>query len=145
MLCVRNVFWLCCHVDWESMDNLIILLCGLVAGTIVFHSAIVAPTVFRTLSESDASVFLRTVFPKFFLFLTLINLVNFLLALIDSQSGVMVMAAISAVLMGIAYGLIPITNRSRDEGLQQRFSQLHRVSVLLTVGVLSINVVAIFL
>jgi membrane associated rhomboid family serine protease len=127
------------------MDNLIILLCGLVAGTIVFHSAIVAPTVFRTLSESDASVFLRTVFPKFFLFLTLINLVNFLLALIDSQSGVMVMAAISAVLMGIAYGLIPITNRSRDEGLQQRFSQLHRVSVLLTVGVLSINVVAIFL
>ena len=145
MLCVRNVFWLCCHVDWKSMDNLIILLCGLVAGTIVFHSAIVAPTVFRTLSESDASVFLRTIFPKFFLFLTLINLVNFLLALIDSQSGIMVMAAISAVLMGIAYGLIPITNRSRDEGLQQRFSQLHRVSVLLTVGVLSINVVAIFL
>ena len=145
MLCARAVFWLSCHVDWKSMDNLIILLCGLVAGTIVFHSAIVAPTVFRTLSESDASVFLRTVFPKFFLFLTLINLVNFLLALIDSQSGVMVMAAISAVLMGIAYGLIPITNRSRDEGLQQRFSQLHRVSVLLTVGVLTINVVAIFL
>ena len=127
------------------MDNLIILLCGLVAGTIVFHSAIVAPTVFRTLSESDASVFLRTVFPKFFLFLTLINLVNFLLALIDSQSGIMVMAAISAVLMGIAYGIIPMTNRSRDEGLQQRFSQLHRVSVLLTVAVLSINVVAAFL
>ena len=129
----------------RDRDNLIILLCGLVAGTIVFHSAIVAPTVFRTLGQSDASVFLRTIFPKFFLFLTLINLVNFLLALIDSQSGVMVMAAISAVLMGIAYGIIPMTNRSRDEGLQQRFSQLHRVSVLLTVAVLSINVVAAFL
>ena len=127
------------------MSNIIILLCGLVAGTIVFHSAIVAPTVFRTLGERDASVFLRTIFPKFFLFLTLINVVNVLLALIDGQFGVMVMAAISAVLMGIAYGIIPMTNRSRDEGLQQRFSQLHRVSVLLTVAVLSINVVAAFL
>ena len=127
------------------MSNIINLLCGLVAGTIVFHSAIVAPTVFRTLGERDASVFLRTIFPKFFLFLTLINVVIVLLALIDGQFGVMVMAAISAVLMGIAYGIIPMTNRSRDEGLQQRFSQLHRVSVLLTVAVLSINVVAAFL
>ena len=127
------------------MSNIINLLCGLVAGTIVFHSAIVAPTVFRTLGERDASVFLRTIFPKFFLFLTLINVVNVLLALIDGQFGVMVMAAISAVLMGIAYGIISMTNRSRDEGLQQRFSQLHRVSVLLTVAVLSINVVAAFL
>lgn len=127
------------------MSNIIILLCGLVAGTIVFHSAIVAPTVFRTLGERDASVFLRTIFPKFFLFLTLVNVGNFFLALIDGQSGVMVMAAISAVLMGIAYGIIPMTNRSRDEGLQQRFTQLHRASVLLTVAVLSINVVAAFL
>ena len=127
------------------MSNLITLLCGLVAGTIVFHSAIVAPTVFRTLSEHDASVFLRTIFPKFFVFLTFVNVINFFLALIDGQFGVMVMAAISAVLMGIAYGIIPMTNRSRDEGLQQRFAQLHRVSVLLTVAVLSINVVAAFL
>ena len=127
------------------MSNIINLLCGLVAGTIVFHSAIVAPTVFRTLGERDASVFLRTIFAKFFLFVTLINVVNVLLALIDGQFGGMGMAAISAVLMGIAYGIIPMTNRSRDEGLQQRFSQLHRVSVLLTVAVLSINVVAAFL
>ena len=127
------------------MSNLITLLCGLVAGTIVFHSAIVAPTVFRTLGERDASVFLRTIFPKFFVFLTFVNVINFLLALIDGQFAIMVMAAISAVLMGIAYGIIPMTNRSRDEGLQQRFAKLHRVSVLLTVAVLAINVVAAFL
>ena len=127
------------------MSNLITLLCGLVAGTIVFHSAIVAPTVFRTLSEHDASVFLRTIFPKFFVFLTFVNVINFFLALIDGQFGVMVMAAISAVLMGIAYGIIPMTNRSRDEGKQQRFAQLHRVSVLLTVAVLTINVVGAFI
>ena len=127
------------------MSNLITLLCGLVAGTIVFHSAIVAPTVFRTLGEHDASVFLRTIFPKFFVFLTFVNVINFFLALIDGQFAVTVMAAISAVLMGIAYGIIPMTNRSRDEGLQQRFAKLHRASVLLTVAVLSINVVGAFI
>ena len=127
------------------MSNLITLLSGLVVGTIIFHSAIVAPTVFRTLGESDASIFLRTIFPKFFLFLTLINVVNFFLALIDDQPGIMVVAAISALLMGIAYGLIPLTNSSRDEGLQQRFMQLHRLSVLLTVCVLCMNVTTIFL
>ena len=126
------------------MSNLIILLNGLVVGTIVFHSAIVAPTVFRTLGENDASIFLRTIFPKFFLFLSLISVANFFLALIDDQSGAMLTAAISALLMGIAYGLIPLTNRSRDEGLQQRFMQLHRLSVLLTFGVLCMNVTTIF-
>ena len=120
-------------------------MCGLVAGTIVFHSAIVAPSVFRTLGEHDASVFLRTIFPKFFLFLALVNAINFFLALIDGQFRVMVMAAISTVLMGIAYGIIPMTNRSRDEGNQQRFAKLHRISVLLTVAVLSINVVGAFI
>ena len=120
-------------------------MCGLVAGTIVFHSAIVAPSVFRTLGEHDASVFLRTIFPKFFLSLALVNAINFFLALIDGQFRVMVMAAISAVLMGIAYGIIPMTNRSRDEGNQQRFAKLHRISVLLTVAVLSINVVGAFI
>ena len=127
------------------MEDLTSLFSGIVIGVILFQTGIIAPIVFRTLNENDAGIFLRTIFPKFFLFLTLISVVNFLLALIDGQSGVMVIAAVSAVLMGIAYGLIPITNRSRDEGLQHRFSQLHRVSVLLTVGVLSINVVAIFL
>ena len=72
-------------------------------------------------------------------------MVNFFLALIDDQPGIMVVAAISALLMGIAYGLIPLTNRSRDEGLQQRFMQLHRLSVLLTVCVLCMNVTTIFL
>ena len=59
-------------------------------------AAIVAPTVFRTLGENDASIFLRTIFPKFFLFLSLISVANFFLALIDDQSGVMLTAAISA-------------------------------------------------
>ena len=121
------------------------LLSGLIAGTILFHSAVVAPTVFRTLKESDASIFLRTIFPKFFLFLSFVSALNFFSAIIDDQTRIVIGAALSTVLMGIAYAIIPMTNRSRDEGQKQRFKQLHRVSVLLTVLVLCINMSFIFI
>ena len=49
------------------MENVTILFSGLVVGIIVFHTAIIAPTVFRSLTLDDAGTFLRTVFPKFFL------------------------------------------------------------------------------
>ena len=121
------------------------LLSGLIAGTILFHSAVVAPTVFRTLKEADASIFLRTIFPKFFLFLSFVSALNFFSAIIDDQPRIVIGAALSTILMGIAYAIIPMTNRSRDEGQEQRFKQLHRVSVLLTVLVLCINMSFIFI
>ena len=121
------------------------LLSGLIAGTILFHSAVVAPTVFRTLKEADASIFLRTIFPKFFLFLSFVSALNFFSAIIEDQPRIVIGAALSTVLMGIAYAIIPMTNRSRDEGQKQRFKQLHRVSVLLTVLVLCINMSFIFI
>ena len=121
------------------------LLSGLIAGTILFHSAVVAPTVFRTLKEADASIFLRTIFPKFFLFLSFVSALNFFSAIIDDQTRIVIGAALSTVLMGIAYAIIPMTNRSRDEGQKQRFKQLHKVSVLLTVLVLCINMSFIFI
>ena len=127
------------------MHDLIMLLSGLVAGTILFHSAVVAPTVFRTLGEADASIFLRTIFPKFFLFLSFLSAMNLFSAIIDSQPRIVIVAALSTVLMGVAYALIPATNRSRDTGQQQRFKQLHRASVLLTVLVLCINISVIFI
>tara|TARA_B100000902_G_scaffold380543_1_gene416070 strand:+ start:436 stop:819 length:384 start_codon:yes stop_codon:yes gene_type:complete len=127
------------------MNDLIMLLSGLIAGTILFHSAVVAPTVFRTLKEADASIFLRTIFPKFFLFLSFVSALNFFSAIIDDQTRIVIGAALSTVLMGIAYAIIPMTNRSRDEGQKQRFKQLHRVSVLLTVLVLCINMSFIFI
>jgi len=127
------------------MNDLIMLLSGLIAGTILFHSAVVAPTVFRTLKEADASIFLRTIFPKFFLFLSFVSALNFFSAIIDDQPRIVIGAALSTVLMGIAYAIIPMTNRSRDEGQKQRFKQLHRVSVLLTVLVLCINMSFIFI
>ena len=127
------------------MEDVTFLLSGLVVGIIVFHTAIIAPTVFRSLTLDDAGTFLRTVFPKFFTLITIVCSVNVAFALILGQTSIAVMVGVSAMLMVIAYHLIPITNRSRDEGQGQRFKLLHTISVLLTVSVLLMNLGVVFL
>lgn len=127
------------------MEDVTFLLSGLVVGIIVFHTAIIAPTVFRSLTLDDAGTFLRTVFPKFFTLITIVCSVNVAFALILGQTSIAVMVGVSAMLMVIAYHLIPITNRSRDEGQVQRFKLLHTISVLLTVSVLLMNLGVVFL
>ena len=127
------------------MENVTILFSGLVVGIIVFHTAIIAPTVFRSLTLDDAGTFLRTVFPKFFTLITIVCSVNVAFALVYGQTSIAVVAGICSVLMVIAYHLIPITNRSRDEGQAQRFKLLHTISVLFTVSVLLMNLAVVFL
>ncbi|MAV75489.1 MAG: hypothetical protein CL691_02545 [Cellvibrionales bacterium] len=127
------------------MENLTFLLSGLVIGIIVFHTAIIAPTVFRTLEIDDAGSFLRTVFPKFFILISSVSLINVVFALAYGQTSIAVVAVICSVLMVIAYSLIPMTNRSRDDGQEQRFKLLHTISVLLTVSVLLMNLGVVFL
>jgi hypothetical protein len=127
------------------MEDVTFMLSGLVVGIIVFHTAIIAPTVFRSLTLDDAGTFLRTVFPKFFTLITIVCSVNVAFALILGQTSIAVMVGVSAMLMVIAYHLIPITNRSRDEGQVQRFKLLHTISVLLTVSVLLMNLGVVFL
>ena len=127
------------------MENLTVLLSGLVIGIIVFHTAIIAPTVFRTLAIDDAGSFLRTVFPKFFILISSVSLINVVFAVVYGQMSIAMVAGTCTVLMVIAYSLIPMTNRSRDEGKEQRFKLLHTVSVLLTVSALLMNLGVIFL
>ena len=127
------------------MENVTIFFSGLVIGIIVFHTAIIAPTVFRSLTLDDAGTFLRTVFPKFFTLITIVCLVNVAFALTYGQTSIAVVAGICTVFMAIAYSLVPMTNRSRDEGQEQRFKLLHTISVLLTVSVLLMNLAVVFL
>ena len=38
------------------------------SGVIIFFSAVVAPTVFKSLEEREAGMFLRAFFPKYYIF-----------------------------------------------------------------------------
>ena len=119
--------------------SLQILLSGLISGVILFQTAIIAPSVFKVLSSNNAGPFLRTVFPKLFMFVAVLSMIGLILSLISSNTLGLIIFFGSLLSMLICYFIVPVTNRARDEGNDNAFKRLHTVSVVLTMIVLLSN------
>ena len=118
-------------------------------GVIVFFSAIIAPTVFKTLDEKSAGVFLRAFFPKYYLFAIVIGLASLALIMIFNieMSNILYIAIVSMTILSIiSRFMIPIINNARDMGEQgkQKFNRLHALSVSLNVITLVIGLFFIY-
>mgnify|MGYP005748635345 FL=1 len=114
---------------------------GVIVGVIIFHTVYVTRTVFHNLDEENTKIFLRAIFPKFFL---LLNFLGFAFLLVGGyinpgMNEIFFMGCSNTVLPAIAYFLIPITNRAKDEGQESKFKTLHSISVLLTLVLLLSN------
>ena len=121
------------------MNSLNSFFAGLSTGIIVFQSVVVAPLVFSQLKDGSAGPFLRALFPRFFLALTLLAALIVVNSIVVQQPASAVLSA-TAVLAGvIAYLLIPATNRARDQGRSSAFKKLHLASVLLMLVIAAVN------
>ena len=121
------------------LSNLPLLFSGLSVGVILFQTTIIAPTVFGGLGPDRAGPFLRKVFPKFFIFLATVGMLNAIMAVISNMNGQAYIGVATFALASLAYLLIPMTNRSRDENNERAFKRLHNASVAMTVIMLLIN------
>jgi hypothetical protein len=121
------------------MSNVPTFLNGLVVGVILFQTAIIAPTVFRGLGPDQAGPFLRKVFPKFFVVLVVMGITGTISALASDASYQLWVSLITLTLGLLAYLLVPMTNKSRDEGNEKLFKKLHNASVSMTVLILVVN------
>ena len=117
--------------------DLAILLSGIAAGAILFHTAIIAPTVFKTLGPAEVKIFLRAVFPKLFNLLVFIGII--MLVLFFFGMGSIYVALTTTILPLVCGKLVPATNKARDEGNDIAFKRLHSISIVLTVVVLLSN------
>ncbi|MEM9072286.1 MAG: DUF4149 domain-containing protein [Myxococcota bacterium] len=128
------------------------VLVGTWIGAIIFHSAVVAPTVFRGLDEEAARSFLRTLFPKFFKLglvcgtLTVVAAAVALAAGSDNALLLLGTAAGMTLLEGVSLAMIPAINAARDAGPAgaARFARLHKINVLLTVVILIVGLVVLY-
>ena len=120
----------------------LIFVSGIVCGIILFQSSIIAPTLFSVFEVENAGLFLRKVFPKFFLLIMFFStLMLILVALSDSfNEAEFVLPVVNLVLSGVSYLVIPATNRSRDAGEENKFKALHSLTVLLTIFLLILNI-----
>ena len=104
----------------------------------IFFMAVVSPSVFATLSTNASSKFLRTIFPRMFLFGFIIALLSLILSYISANNLNSILLVIVAVSFIINRNyLTPKINNFRDKELEgdknasSSFKYMHLLSVLL--------------
>ena len=104
----------------------------------IFFSAVVSPSVFASLNSKGSSRFLRTIFPRMFLFGFVISLIALILTILSND----LFNSIVLVIIGLSFllnrnYLTPLINKFRDQELEgnskaaKNFKMMHLLSVLL--------------
>jgi hypothetical protein len=116
----------------------LIFLVTILIGSMIFFMAVVSPSVFATLSTNASSKFLRTIFPRMFLFGFIIALLSLILSYISGNNLNSILLVIVAVSFIINRNyLTPKINNFRDKELEgdekasSNFKYMHLLSVLL--------------
>lgn len=131
----------------EMHSSLQVLISGIVSGLILFQSVFVAPTVFMTLVKESRAPFLRSIFPKLFKTIMVLGLIFLIITFMRTPESMFIyLVGTCTFLSGfICNAIVPATNKARDEGHGKMFSFLHRLSVLLTITTLLLNLSWIFI
>ena len=127
--------------------DLTLFLISIWVGSIIFFSAIIAPTVFKALDEKNAGIFLRAFFPKYYIFGIILGFIALILG-IKAMSLILASMVIAMILLSIISRLmIPIINAARDMGVEgeSRFKKLHTLSVFLNILTLIIGLIFIYM
>ena len=117
--------------------DLIIYLNAALAGTMIFFVSIISPTVFSSLSKEQASKFLRSVFPRMFLFGFILSSLSAILSIYSGYFLEFYGLTFISILFLLNRNLItPKINFYRDreiegdEKAKKYFKLLHLISVI---------------
>ena len=97
--------------------DIILVLVSIWVGSIIFFSAIIAPTVFKVLDEKSAGLFLRAFFPKYYIFgliMGLLSLVLIFLLSIPANTMLLALLIVMIALTVISKLMIPVINADFD-------------------------------
>tara|TARA_B100001769_G_C22096332_1_gene591519 strand:+ start:901 stop:1305 length:405 start_codon:yes stop_codon:yes gene_type:complete len=131
-----------------SIDGILVLI-SIWAGIIIFFSAIIAPTVFKTLDDKSAGMFLRAFFPKYYYFAIVIGLASLVFITfysINIEYSLYLTIVSMTILSIISRSMIPSINNARDMGEKgkNKFNRLHTISVSLNVITLALALFFIY-
>ncbi len=115
----------------EYLLNLTKFLIPLLLGGLIFFSALVAPSVFTSLDEKNARVFLRGIFPKLYLYSGILSLgISLILFFINNFLSFIYFIITIGYFYSRQFLMIKI-NEASDQKNQKEFKKLHRFSVLI--------------
>ena len=123
--------------------SLLILSYSLVLGIIFAQVLLTAPVVFKVLDNQNASIFLRKIFPRYYLLLTLLTIIALFVSYLFFEIVDIYLALTAVSFSFLGYIIIPLTNAARDRGWDKVFKGLHNLSVFNTLIILLVSVTQI--
>ena len=120
--------------------NLIILIFGMLLGFMIFFPIVVAPSIFKNLNEKQSSLFLRSFFPKYYLFGIIISLIGTIVSY--PENDLIIISSFVFIFLGFLFSrqyLTPLINKAKDEINKNKnlskvkFEKLHQFSVLINI------------
>ncbi|MEL6289489.1 MAG: DUF4149 domain-containing protein [Pseudomonadota bacterium] len=134
------------------MASFAALLAAASLGAMLFFSAVVTPTMFTTLKADAAGLFLRRVFPRYFLVNgALAGIAAALAAAASAATPAILMAVGAVILLASRQFVVPIINEARDAAdagdaaAKKRFDAWHTGSVVANLVEMALLAGAIYL
>lgn len=121
------------------------LISAIIIGLIIYQSGFIAPSINKIIDKENASIYLRFIWPKFFLIIAFLSIVSFIVIyfLDENQLYPKYLSLGSFVLMILSYLLVPFINNARDSENNSLFFYLHLLSMIFTLITLIVNVLII--
>ena len=119
---------------------MIILIFGMLLGFMIFFPIVVAPSIFKNLNEKQSSLFLRSFFPKYYLFGIIISLIGIIVSY--PENDLIIISSFIFIFLGFLFSrqyLTPLINKAKDEINKSKnlskvkFEKLHQFSVLINI------------
>ena len=104
-------------------------------GSLLFFTAIVAPTIFKTLDAKNSRLIIRNIFPKLYSWSIIISLLIFVL--LTSTFSLNILTILSSIIVVLyifsRQFLMPKINRFSDKNHKKEFVLFHTISVFIFV------------
>ena len=113
--------------------NISLFLTSIILGIMIFFSFVVAPVAFSSLNKENYSVFIRKIFPYYYLINFFLSFVVFVFFIYLNIFGIkFYLISLTAILFVISnFLLMPLINKFSDQNLHKKFKNSHLLSVIL--------------
>ena len=128
------------------IENLPFTISCIISSVILFQSFIIAPSTNKIITTKEASKFLRYLWPKFFVIISILCLLSLITNYcLDIEKNIVnYFMTICIIFMLVCYFITPIINKAKDNSKNKLWTVLHLSTVFLTVITLILNILIIY-
>ena len=130
---------------FKMINNLPFTISCIISSIILFQSFFIAPSINKIFTTKEASKFLRYLWPKFFLIISILSTLSLIANYYSEieKNTVNYFMLICIIFMLVCYFITPIINKAKDDSKNKLWAILHLATVILTLMTLVINVLII--